>query len=123
MYSRSFSNNITREYVLFHIDGIPEDIINHDLLEALINSSIISILGNIGSIPLKYNIIYVSSKLNNAIIVTDTKYSCYLRFCLSMTSSWDKYNNIRFHTLRTGSTLSTLLKNYCYTKNKSLESC
>ncbi|CUV05454.1 hypothetical protein CPHLJ_4g745 [Cryptosporidium parvum] len=105
----SFTKKSDLEYILIKIEGIPKNFINADLLNAIINSSILNILGNIGSAPIKYHILFLSDQTNHAILVTDVNKSCQLRFCLSMISSWDNYPLFRINTIKAGSTFSTVL--------------
>ncbi|KAH8585237.1 uncharacterized protein ELE39_002170 [Cryptosporidium sp. chipmunk genotype I] len=105
----SFTKESDLEYILIQIDGIPKNVINADLLNAIINSSMLSVLGNIGSTPIKYHILFLSNQTNHAVLVTNVNNSCQFRFCLSMISYWDNYPLFRINTIKAGSTLSTVL--------------
>ncbi|OII71707.1 uncharacterized protein cubi_01321 [Cryptosporidium ubiquitum] len=91
------------------MNGIPKNFINADLLNTIINSSILNVFGNIGSTPIEYHILYLSDQTNHAVLVTNFSNSCQLRFCLSMINSWDNYPLFRINTLKAGCTLSTVL--------------
>lgn len=52
-------------------DGVPSNFLNADILGTIINSSILNILGNIGSTPIKYHILFLSDQTNHAVLVTN----------------------------------------------------